>query len=70
MAIVRLVKKNNQDTVAVLQCLLALAQSGEVNELDVTYIRAGEEKRACTGCFATSRTRRIPSRIPNTLTPN
>jgi hypothetical protein len=51
MSVLHLVRKSNQDTVELLECMLALARCGEIEDVEAIYTRLGTEQRAFTGRY-------------------
>ena len=53
MTVLRLVRKSNSETVELLECMLALARIGEIEDVETTYTRRGVEHIAFTGRYRT-----------------
>lgn len=49
--VVRLVPESNEDTVEFIECMLVLAQSGELSDISATYTRSGAEHIGLTGRY-------------------
>lgn len=54
MTVLRLVKRSNSETVELLECMLALARIGELEDVETTYTRRGVEYTAFTGRYRSS----------------
>lgn len=67
MAVLSLVEFRNRETVKLLRAMLALAERGEIHDVNVIYMLDGEEKNARAGLYRRSPAHALRSAVRQTI---